>query len=209
MRNKTTILIIFLLFSLNSFTQDILGKYTRNNDEYLNFLPNNRIDFLLERPGCFGIEKLTGEGNYKLNKDKITIKVNTHRKEFESTFQQVPQKQQIKLSEFEFLIKDEENKAIPFAYVTYKNSENEDEGTVSDENGLAKLSIPVSLNSEIEISFVGFTSAFIPIQDLNSKRIVVTLKIGSTFFLDNSRVKMKFKLNDENRTFEIEKIKIK
>jgi hypothetical protein len=61
----------------------------------------------------------------------------------------------------------------------------------------------------IEVSYIGFASAFIPMQDIHSEKIVVTMKEGNTSFIDNRKLKMKIRLDNDNRTFEIEKIKIK
>ncbi len=209
MKDKTIILIIFLLLSLNSVAQSFTGKYTRNNNEYLYFLPDDKIEFLLESQGCYGVEYLVGEGNYKLNKNRITIEVKTHRKDFESTYSQIPQEESSEPLNLEFLIIDENKDPLPYASIVYKNFENKDEGAVSDENGKAELSIIHPADSVIEVSYIGFASAFIPMQDIHSGKIVVTMKEGNTSFIDNRKLKMKIRLDNDNRTFEIEKIKIK
>lgn len=209
MKRPILIISILTLLSLTSFAQTFQGKYTRNDGEYLNFLPNSRLDFLLKSPGCFGEEELTGEGIYKLKKDKITIDVKSHRQEFESIFRQVSYYELSGNNEFEFSILDKENNPIPFVNIVFYNSLNKLEGTTTNENGIARLLIPESINSEIKISFVGYTSALIPRQEIKSGKIVVTLKEGNTIFLDNKRIIMTLILNEKSKTFDIEMIKIK
>jgi hypothetical protein len=209
MKKSTLIISILTLLTLTSFTQSPLGEYNRNNGEYLNFLPNNRIEFLLKRPGCLGEEKLTGEGIYKFKNDKIVIDVKTHRKELESTVMQISYNEIAGSNEFEFLIKDEENNAIPFVNIAYTNASNKLEGTSSDKNGIARLLIPDSIKSVIRISLVGYTSGLIPRKDIKSGKIEAILKKGNTIFLDNKRLKMKLMLDEQNKTFDIAIIKIR
>jgi len=209
MKNSTLIISILTFLSLTTFAQTPSGKYTRNIGEYLTFLPNSRIEFLLIIPGGFGEEILTGEGTCKFKKDKFIIDVKSHRKEFESSVKQVSYNEQAGNNEFEFLIKDEKNNPIPFVNIVYTNSSNKLVGTSSNDNGIARLSIPESINSEIRISFVGYTSAFIPRQEIKSGKIEITMKEGNTIFLDNKRIKMKFMLDEKSKSFDIEIIKIK
>lgn len=200
---------LLIIFSLSASAQTPTGKYTRNNIEYLNFLDNGRVEFYFERTGCLGQESLVGEGDFTIRKNKLKIKVDTHNKDYESTFEQVSSIPKPENSEVEFRITDTNKNPLPFVNIVYEDPNGNYQGTVTNEFGVGKLIIPDSLNSEVEISLVGYSSAFVPANKINSGVVVVSMKEGNTIFLDNSTVLMKIILDNTNQSFELEKIKIK
>jgi len=172
-------------------------------------MPDNRIEFFLIRSGCLGDEVLTGKGSYKLKKDKLKIKFDSHNKKFESDYRQLKINDQTDYTEYEFKIIDEENDSVPFANILYKNTSNEIVGSTANRHGIAKISIPDSLFTVIQVSFVGNVSAFIKTQEIRPGIIEVKLKKGNTIFLDQTRITMKVEIFEKTKKFEIKKMKIK
>jgi hypothetical protein len=206
---KYLVIVIILLYSLSGNSQTELGKYINSSNDYLIFLENNRIEIYFERAGCLGNEIIVGEGNYKLNNNKLRIKFDTHNKEFESSFLQIQTIPKPENSIIEFEIIDIDKNPIPFTNIVYKDLAGNFHGTSANEKGIGELKIPETVDAEIKISFVGYTYALIPTKEIISGKIVVTMNEGNTIFLDNSTMKMKVILDESNRTFKVEKLKIK
>lgn len=206
---KKSILLLFLLISLNSFSQNPSGKYIRSENEYLDFFSNNKVSFLLERDGCLGKEKLVGDGIYKIKNDVIIIDIESHKKEFESTFAQIQDTNNENKNEVTVNIKDTNSNPIPSVSISFIDNSNKINGTITDENGLAFVNLSEVGGSELIVSFVGYTNANIPISEIKYSEIEVVLKDGNTIFLDGRKIKIKFKLNKAEKKFEAEILKIK
>jgi len=206
---KNLIWIILILSSFNLLSQISPGQLDHCENGYLNFLPNNRLDFVIERNGCMGEEKYIGEGNYKIRNDIIIIYVETHNKDYESSIIQFQDSNFIDQDAIRIIVKDENNKPVPFVNISYKRNPKTFSGTSTDEYGNAILVIPPTVDSDLKISLLGYAPASIPINRLVFNSIEVILKAGNVIFLDNKKVKLRINMNEKENKFTAEIIKIK
>ena len=205
---KNLILIILFLSSFDLLSQISPEQLDHCENGYFNFLPNSRLEFMIERNGCLGAEKYIGEGSYKIRNDIIIVYVETHNKEYESSIIQFQDSSFIEQNIIRIIIKDENNNPVPFVNVSYITNQKIINGTNTDENGFATIGIQSTENSNLKISFVGYTSVSIPVNRIEFNTIEVILKTGNVVFMDNKKVKLRIHMNEEEKKFKAEIIKI-
>ncbi|MFC0875771.1 hypothetical protein ACE01N_04210 [Saccharicrinis sp. FJH2] len=209
MKIHITLILVILGFGINTLAQNPTGKYT-NTNEYIEFKPNNIVSFKFEVTGCFGEEFYIGQGVYKLKRNKIIIDVTSHDKKYESTFIQTITPQANDNSDIKFIIQDKFNRPIKGgATLTFADISNKHTGVISDINGIALIDKDQISDSLIKISMLGYANAFIPLNEINSKEVIVTMKEGNIIFLDNKRIRLRLELDELNKSFYRRILKIK
>lgn len=206
---RNLILIILFLSSFDLLSQISPEQLDHCENGSFIFLPNSRLEFMIERNGCLGMEMLIGEGSYKIRNDLIIVYVETHNKEYESSIIQFQDSNFIEQNAIRIIVKDENDNPVPFVNVLYKTNQKTINGTNTDENGLATIEIPTAVDSDLIISFVGYASASIPVNRIENNTIIVILKIGNVIFLDNKKVKFRIHMNKKEKKFKAEIIRIK
>jgi hypothetical protein len=204
---KQLFTIYLFLFCLTGIGQTQYKSYN-NNENYLKFLSNGRVTFYLHADGGL-VSWIAGEGSYALKNNRITIHVDTHDKDLESAHKvmfdsAIDKGYKVKLS-----TKDEHGQIVPYVYLTYINNKKEILSFPSDSNGILQLVIPEKPSSLIEVTLVGYTSAYLPYKEGRSLFYEVSLKENSVRFLDEKTLIMDITLNDSEKTFEYKIRKIK
>jgi hypothetical protein len=206
---KLLVLFLLILSTLKGVTQPSNKiYYGSTKDEFIEFINETEINFLIHDDGCLGGMFYSGKGLFQLKNGVLKIKVQDHDKSLESTC--ILTKDSIINSGF--IIKgkviSEKGDLLPgviFSYYVGKKIY----GFMADDKGTFYQTINASPISGIKVTFVGYRICNITVKDNSLIECQVVMKEPYYDFLDNQTIKVNITLDDKTKRFIASQIKIK
>ena len=197
---KQKLLICLLFLCLSGVAQSLEGIYKNGNENYLRFLPNDRVEFKLLHPGGL-ISIIAGEGSYERTKRKLVIKVETHNQSYESQFKELSDSTIPHGCQIEVTTRDVMNHLLPGVTLRFKNSKNQYQGSESNSKGILEISLKEKPQSPIELLKLGFNPAFLPYREEKKTTYEVIFKEENIQFIDNKKLTVDLFINESDKSF--------
>jgi len=196
-----TLLILYIIFIFISFNAcnrtNLIVNYKDNQGHYLNFKPNNEIEFVLSKSSCFGDAKFAGFGNFNIKKERIIINTKSGYLSGSSSSYSYIRNTVNTPKVYDFVVVDELERPIMGVSISYM-FKNENIGVNTDSDGIAKLNLlQMPDDSLLNIFFLGYQQLRIKLKDIEGGTFKIKLKEGLFRFIKNKKIILKYKINGD------------
>jgi hypothetical protein len=191
------ILAVFLIYS-NIHAQQLNGLYQDNNGFYLNFLPNNKIKFLLSVYSSH--DSIGGYGTYKIKHKRMYIKTNPKFNVSASRIEIIPNSNSVDTGTFKLHVFSV-NK-VPFFHAQIIYKERSWKFLQTDSAGRAEFKLTtMPIDSIIYISLLGYQPVSILLDDIKGGMYSITLVPGDLRYIFDDTFLNKFTYKNDTIKF--------
>ncbi len=204
-----TILTFLVFFILDCSSQSISKTYFgRDSSEFLEFIDNKNIRFLIHEDGGFGGLYYAGHGLYKLHKQRLIVHVLSHDKSLESTYRIIKDSTISSAYIIKGQVFDQNGNPLPGLTLSYKICRKFD-GVMTDMKGCFYKEITNPKISDILVTYIGYTQCVIPPIFSKFVEYQIFMKDPYYYFPDEKTLKVELLLDDKSQKFTIKSIRIK
>jgi len=201
-------LICCLFISLNNFAQSAKRTYYGNpTTEFIEFVNDKEISFLIHVDGCLGGMYYSGQGLYKIKNGVLKVKVLSHDKSLESYSKVIKDSTINSGCIIKGHVLTENGDPLPGVTIIYQIGKKID-GIMTDYKGYFFKEIKGLHISNIKVTYVGYRYCNIFPLDYKMTEYQIIMKEPYYDFLDNQTLKGKLMLDEKTNKFSIDKIKI-
>ena len=204
-------LVIFLqsiYFTCSS--QSIIKTYYGNDSlEFIEFIDQKKMRFIIHEEGGFGGMYHAGQGLYQLkNNKRLVVKVMMHDKTLESTYEILKDSTVNSGTIIKGHIVNENGEPLGGVTMTFTVG-NKIDGLISNMDGFFYKEINAPRIYDLSATYIGYSKCIIAPN--NSKLTEYLIKMKEPFynFLDHHILIAKISLNDDSNKFIIKRLKIK